>query len=116
MDITITTETLLINTIKENVLELVIITVKFIKKFVHTVWKEMAKVNINHKENVHGKQSLMIIISSFFHHAFRCVNTIQKVRGTVSGSVQLQRGRRDNTILHRQKQLLSFQNEHFLYF
>ena len=25
-------------------------------------------------------------------------------------------GRRDNTILHRQKRLLSFQNDHFLYF
>ena len=44
------------------------------------------------------------------------VITIQKVRGTVSGFVQVQRGRRDNTILHRQKRLLSFQNEHFLYF
>jgi len=36
LDITITTETLLINNIKENVSELVIITeVKFIKKFLH---------------------------------------------------------------------------------
>ena len=41
---------------------------------------------------------------------------IQKFRGTVSGFVQVQRGRRDNTILHRQKTLLSFQNDHFLYF
>ena len=48
-----------------------------------------------------------------FHPAFCCVTTIQKVHGTVSGFVQVQRGRRDNT---RQKQLLSFQNEHFLYF
>ena len=49
-------------------------------------------------------------VSQVFHPAFRCV------RGTVSGFVQVQRGCRDNTILHRQKQLLSFQNEHFLYF
>ena len=34
----------------------------------------------------------------------------------MSGFVQVQRGRRDNTILHRQKRLLSFQNDHFLYF
>jgi len=66
-------ETLLINTIKENVSELFIITeVKFIKKFVHAVCetchgKKWLKFNvyINHKGNVHGKQSLMIIISSF---------------------------------------------------
>ena len=51
-----------------------------------------------------------------FHPAFRCVNTIQKVRGTVSGFVPVQWGRRDNTILHRQKRMLGFQNEHFLYF
>jgi len=31
----------------------------------------------------------------------------------VSGFVQVQRGRRDNTILHRQKRLLSFQIELF---
>ena len=31
------------------------------------------------------------------------VITIQKVRGTVIGFVQEQRGRRDNTIWHRQK-------------
>ena len=107
MDITITTETLLINNIKENVSELVIITeVKFIKKFLHAVcenchvkkWLNLNVYIVNHKGNVHGKQSLMIIISSF-----RCVITIQKVRGTVSGFIQVQRGRRDNTILHRQK-------------
>jgi len=34
----------------------------------------------------------------------------------VSGFVQEQQGRRDKTILHRQKRLLSFQNDHFLYF
>ena len=44
------------------------------------------------------------------------VITIQKVRGTVFGFVQVQRGRRDNTVLHRQKRLLSFQNDYFLYF
>ena len=42
--------------------------------------------------------------------------TIQKVCGTVSGFVQVQRGRRDSTILHRQKRLLSFQNDPHLYF
>ena len=41
------------------------------------------------------------------------VITIQKVRGTVSGFVQVQRGRRDKTVLHRQKRLLSFQNDRF---
>ena len=44
---------------------------------------------------------------------FHFVNTIQKVRRTVFGCVQVQRGRRANTILHRQKRLLSFQNAHF---
>ena len=34
----------------------------------------------------------------------------------MSGFVQQQRGRRDNTILPRQTRLLSFQNKHFLYF
>ena len=70
---------------------------------------------VNHKGIVHDKQSLMIIVSSVWS-AFRCVNTIQKVRGTVSCVVQVQRGRRDNTILHRQNRLPSFQNEYFLYF
>ena len=41
---------------------------------------------------------------------------MQKVSGTVSGFVQVQRGRRDTTVLYRQKRLLSFQNDHFLYF
>jgi len=71
LDITIiiTTETLLINNIKENVSELP--EVKFIKKFLHAVCqnchgKNWLKLNvyINHKGNVHGKQSLMIIIPS----------------------------------------------------
>ena len=44
------------------------------------------------------------------------VITIEKVCGTVFGFVQVQRGCRDKTILHRQKQLVSFQNDHFLYF
>ena len=69
MDITITTETSLINTIEENVAELVIITeAKFIKKLLHAVGENYhgyKKVYIvNHKGNVHGKQSLIIIISS----------------------------------------------------
>jgi len=58
----------------------------------------------------------MIIISKKIYSVFRCVNTIQKVRGIVSGFLQVQRGRRNNTMLHRQKRLLSFQNEHFVYF
>ena len=71
LDITITTETLIINNIKENVSELVIITeVKFIKTFLHVVCEHChgKKLNVyivNHKGNVHGKFSLMIIISSF---------------------------------------------------
>ena len=63
-------ETLLINNIKENVAELVIITeVKFVKKFLHPMGENChgnKKVYIvNHKGDVPGKQSLMIIISSF---------------------------------------------------
>jgi len=74
LDITITKETLLIKIIKENVSELVIITeVKFIKKFLHAVCenchvKKWLKLNVhivNYKGKVHGKQSLLIIISSF---------------------------------------------------
>ena len=42
------------------------------------------------------------------HPGFRCVNTIQKVRRSVSGFVQVQQGRRDNTILLRQKGWFSF--------
>ena len=48
-----------------------------------------------------------------FHPVFHFVNPIQKVRRTVFGCVQVQRGRHDNTILHRQKRLFSFQNAHF---
>ena len=44
------------------------------------------------------------------------VITIEKVRGTVLGFVQVQRGHRDKTIVYRQKRLYSFQNDHFLYF
>ena len=74
LDITITTETLLINNVNENVLELVIIIeVKFIKKFLHAVcehfhvkkWLKLNVFIVNHKGNVHGKQSLMILISQF---------------------------------------------------
>ena len=104
---------MLINNIKENVSELVIITeVKFIKKFLHAVcencqWNEMAKVKCLYQSK---GECTWQAVSQVFHPAIRCV------RGTVSGFVQVQRGCRDNTILHRQKQLLSFQNEHFLYF
>ena len=75
LDITITTETLLINNVNEYVSELVIITeVKFIKKFLHALcehfhvkkWLKLNVCIVNHKGNVHGKQSLMILISSFF--------------------------------------------------
>jgi len=58
--------------------------------------------------------SLWMIIIFFILRSV--VITIQKVRGTVSGFVQVQRGRGDKTILHRQKRLLSFQNDRFLYF
>ena len=68
LDITITTETLLFNNIKENVSELVIITeVKFIKQFLHAVcehcyrkkWLKLNVYMVNHKGDVRGKQSLM---------------------------------------------------------
>ena len=70
---------------------------------------------VNHKGDVHDKG-----VSD--DHNLKCfilrssVITIQKVCGTVPGFVQVQRGRRDNTILHHQKRLLSFQNDHLLYF
>ena len=67
LDITITTETLLFNNIKENVSELVIITeVEFIKQFLHAVCehcyrKKWLKLNVYmvNKGDVRGKQSLM---------------------------------------------------------
>ena len=57
-----------------NVSELVIITeVKFIKKFLHALcehfhvkkWLKLTVFIVNHMGNVHGKQSLTILISSF---------------------------------------------------
>ena len=84
--------------------------VKFIKTFLHAVGENChgnKKVYIvNFKGNVHGKQSLMIIISSFSS----CVPLLSRFRKSVSGFLQVQRGRRDDTILHRR-----FQNNHFLY-
>ena len=92
----------------------IITEVKFMKKFLHAVCENChgnKKIYIvNHKGNVYGKQSLMIIISSFSS----CVPLLSQFRK--SGFVQVQRGRRKGTILHRQKWLLSFQNDHFLYF
>ena len=122
LDITITTETSLINNMDEKVAELVItcITeVKFIKKFLHTVgenchgkkWLKIKVYIVNHKGNVHGKQSLMILISSFSS----CFPLLSQFRKSVRPCPALHRGRRDNTILHRQKRLLCFQNSHFLY-
>ena len=49
------------------------------------------------------------------HLSFRCISTIQKVRRPVSDCVQVQRTRRDNTLLPRQQRLFSFQNEQFVY-
>ena len=73
-------------------------------------------------ENWHGKKWLKIKVYIVNHKGNECtwqavsddhyfkffilsstVITIQKVRGTVIGFVQEQRGRRDNTIWHRQK-------------
>ena len=88
LDITITTETSLINNMDEKVAELVIITeVKFIEKFLHAVsenchgkkWLKMKVYKVNHKGNVHGKHSLMIIISSFLS----CVPLLSQFRKTV---------------------------------
>ena len=70
LGVTITTETSVINTILENVTELVIITeVKLIKKFFHAVfenchgkkWLKFKVYTVNLKGNAHCKQSLMII-------------------------------------------------------
>ena len=80
----------------------------------------MAKLNVyivSHNGNAHGKQSLMII-SSFSSCVPLCWHNSEcpwdRVRLYTKYNVQ--RGCRDNTILNRQKRLLSFQNEHFLYF
>ena len=112
------------NNNKGNVSELVIITeVKFIKKFLHAVCEnchvqKCLKIKVyivNHKGNVHDKQSLMIISSSFSS----CIPLLSQFRKSVGPCPAVYKyngGRRDNTILHRQKRLLSSQNDHFLYF
>ena len=68
-----------------NVSELVIITeVKFIKKFLHAVC-EHCQVSDDPYFKCFILRSVVLTKS-------------QKVRGTVSGILQVQRGRRDNTI------------------
>ena len=71
---------------------------------------------VNHK----GNECTWQAVSDDHYYKFlilrSAVITIQKVRGTVSGFVLVQRGHRGNTLLHRQKRLLGFQNDHFLYF
>ena len=117
LDITITTETLLIN----NIAELVIITeVKFIKKFLHAVGENChgnKKVYIvNHKGNVHGKQSLMIIISSFS----ACIPLLSQFRKSVGPCLALYKYNRDVVItlycMVKNDCFLSIKNDHFLYF
>ena len=84
LDITITTETSLINNIKENVSELVIITeVTFMKKFLHALGENCHGSKqiyiVNHKGNIYDKQSLMIIISRFSS----CVPLLSQFRKSV---------------------------------
>ena len=61
-------------------------------------------------ENCHGNKKVYIVSDDHYFKFFilhSAVITIQKVCGTVSGFVQVQQGRCDNIILHRQKRLLS---------
>ena len=92
---------MLINNIKENVSEVVIFTeVKFIKKFLQKLWGEnchgkkrikMKVYKVNHKGDVHDKGvSDDHNLKCFILHC--AIITIQKVRGTMSGCVQVQRG------------------------
>ena len=84
LDIKITTKTSLINNIYENAAELIITEVKFTKKFLHAVgenchgkkWLKIKVYIVNHTGNVHDKQSLMIIISSFSS----CVPLLSQLR------------------------------------
>ena len=91
--------------------------VKFIKTFLHDVGEHChgnKKVYIvNHKGNIHGKQFLMIISFS------SCVPLLSQLRKSVGPCPALYKYNVDvviTQILHRQKRLLSFQNDHFLYF
>ena len=86
--------------------------------------KGLYNIIVNHKGKIHGKQSLIPCIKHDDHYFKFCIlrSVVLTqfrslyVRRPVSGFVQVQQGRRDRTRLHRQKQLFSFQNEHFLYF
>ena len=67
---------------------------------------------VNHKGGVHDKQFLMIVISS----VSSCIPLLSQFRKSVGPSPALFKYNGvDNTILHRQKRLLSSQNDHFLY-
>ena len=63
-------------------------------------WLKLKVYIVNRERNVHYFK---------FFTPRSAANTIQKVRRTVSAFVQVQRGRRDNTILHRQKHCLVFE-------
>ena len=123
LDITITTETSLINNIKENVSELVIITeVKFIKKFLHAVcencpgkkWLKLLVYIVNHKGNVHVSGDhyffqvfiLRFIVLTQFRKSVGLCLALYKYNGDVPTTLYC--------IV--KKRLLSFQNEHFQYF
>ena len=77
-------------------------------------WLKLTKyVYSQSKENTNDKHifpdSMFITWWSLFqvmHPSFRCINTIQKVRRSVSGFVQVQRGRRNST--HLQNDYLYF--------
>ena len=66
-------------------------------------WLKIKVYIVNHNGNVHVWQAFSDDHFFKFFILHSVVITIQKVRGTMSGFVQVQRGRRDNTILHRQK-------------
>ena len=79
-------------------------------------WLKLKVYIVNHKGNECTWQAVSDDHYFKFFILHSAVITIQKVCGTVSRFVQVQRGRRDNTILHGHERLLSFQNDHFLYF
>ena len=62
-----------------------------------------------------AKQSMMIIISSFSPRV-PLLSQLRKSVGPCSALYTYDGDVRDKTILHRQKRLFSFQNDHFLYF
>ena len=80
--------------------------------------KKWLKLNvyINHKGNVHGKAVSGDHYFKFFILRSVVLTQFRESVGPCSALYKYNGGRLDNTVLHRQKRLLSVQNEHFMYF